>query len=390
MKKMAIFLTHPIQYLVPLFKTLDNKNFLFKVFYYNKFGVKKFYDNEFEHHIKWDIPLLSNYKYAFLKNFSPKPSTLFFGSVNLGIFFIIFSKKYSHSLIFGWNSLSNILVYLFSLIGRKKIVLLAETPIEHELIKRKKKLYLIRYYFLRFFFMGVSQFLYIGKSNYDFYRYYGISSNKLTYTPYSVDNERHINEFNINQNINRDKLLKNPQNNSITILFVGKLIKKKRPFDLLKAYHNIKLKYYGKKVSLIYVGNGNELLDLKNYCNKNKLEDVNFIGFVNQNELKKYYLLADLFVLPSGINETWGLVVNEAMCYNLPIITSNLVGCSRDLVHDNINGYVFKFGNINNLEDCIEKLIVDNKKLIQFGKNSKKIILNYSFEIFANNLINKL
>jgi glycosyltransferase involved in cell wall biosynthesis len=40
----------------------------------------------------------------------------------------------------------------------------------------------------------------------------------------------------------------------------------------------------------------------------------------------------DIFVLPSKLHETWGLVVNEAMNFGLPVIVSDKVGCGEDLV----------------------------------------------------------
>jgi len=57
-----------------------------------------------------------------------------------------------------------------------------------------------------------------------------------------------------------------------------------------------------------------------------------FVGFRNQSELGRYYALADGLVFPSRQGETWGLVVNEALQFGLPVLVSDHAGCARDLV----------------------------------------------------------
>ena len=50
--------------------------------------------------------------------------------------------------------------------------------------------------------------------------------------------------------------------------------------------------------------------------------------------------------------ETFGLVVNEAMCFGLPIITSDAVGCATDLVQDG-SGYIYPVGDVVRLGEYI-------------------------------------
>ncbi len=90
--------------------------------------------------------------------------------------------------------------------------------------------------------------------------------------------------------------------------------------------------------------------------------------------------MADIFVLPSGVGETWGLVVNEAMCFSLPVITSDLVGCASDLVKSNENGYTFSVGDIDKLSEYLKELINNSKKRELFGKKSLEIVKNHSYE----------
>jgi glycosyltransferase involved in cell wall biosynthesis len=84
-------------------------------------------------------------------------------------------------------------------------------------------------------------------------------------------------------------------------------------------------------------------------------------------------------VLPSGAGETWGLVVNEAMCFNLPVIISDIVGCSTDIVKNGVNGFTYKSGSVEELSGCIKKL-VENKSLVKdMGYESGRIIAGWDY-----------
>jgi len=111
-----------------------------------------------------------------------------------------------------------------------------------------------------------------------------------------------------------------------------------------------------------------------------RLKDIYFPGFKNQTELPRYYTMADIFVLPSGIKETWGLVVNEAMCFKLPIIVSDLVGCGADLVKEGGNGYIFPVGDTGELSKYLTDLIGNPEKRERFGDKSFEVIENYNYE----------
>ena len=103
------------------------------------------------------------------------------------------------------------------------------------------------------------------------------------------------------------------------------------------------------------------------------------VGFKNQLEISKYYAMSDIIVLPSD-GETWGLVVNEAMNFRLPVIASDLVGCGSDLVKHGENGYIFKTGNIEELAKYLEELIMDKGKRKIFSEKSFEIVKNYNYD----------
>ncbi len=382
MKKLAIITSHTIQYQTPLFKKIAaSGDVQLKVYLCWDFGMKESYDAQFRRKISWDIPLLDGFNWELLKNISPAPSSSYWwGEINPGIIGALKKGRYDGLLIYGWNFATNWLAFITAIICDIPFFIHGENPLRQELEKSPEKIFLKKK-ILGWLFHKASGIFYIGEENKKFYKFYGVPEEKLFFVPYAVDNER-LTEEAKRLRPKRDKLkaeLGIPKEN-ITTLFVGKLMAKKRPMDLLKAYKILNTKYKIQNTSLVFVGDGELRKELETYVKENNVQNVYFAGFKNQTELPNYYSLADIFVLPSGAGETWGLVVNEAMCFNLPVIISDVVGCGPDLVEQGKNGYIFPLGDVGKLAQYLEDLIKDDKKRSSFGKKSFEIIQEYSHE----------
>ncbi|MBI2632840.1 MAG: glycosyltransferase family 4 protein [Parcubacteria group bacterium] len=376
-KKLAIFISHPVQYQAPLYQQLAEENDIdLTVYFYSRHGIEESYDQEFNKKFKWDIPLLEGYHYEFLTNQSPAPGFHFFGFINLNIFKKIYKNKFDAVMVNTWSYASDWFVLFATLFTKTPIFLRTENPLNQELFKSKWKIILKKIIFGKLLFPRISAFLYIGEENRKFYLYYGVPESKLFFAPYAVDNDRLISKsqkLESQKNQLQKKLGIAP--GKVVILFVGKFIEKKRPLDLLAAYHLMSC----DNKALVLVGEGRLRNEIENFIAMNNLENVYLIGFKNQTELSHYYALADILVLSSGMNETWGLVVNEAMCFGLPIIASNMVGCGTNLVKHNENGYIFPLGNIKMFSEYLDDLTKNSEKRKKFGKKSFEIIQKYSY-----------
>ena len=170
------------------------------------------------------------------------------------------------------------------------------------------------------------------------------------------------------------------------ILFSGKLIDEKNPMILLEAYMESSKKI---ESALVFVGDGYLRNRMEKYIKANNLKNVFIMGFRNQTELPNFYSLADIFVLPSD-SEPWGLVVNEAMCFGLPVIISDQVGAGSDLVKSDENGYVFSAGDINALTNCLTDFVQNETKRKKFGLCSKEKIKTWSYKEGIKGLIEAL
>jgi len=164
------------------------------------------------------------------------------------------------------------------------------------------------------------------------------------------------------------------------ILFTGRLVEEKNLFSLIDAISYIK-NNNDFKFKCLLVGGGKLEKELEQYVKSLEMQDlIQFVAFKEFNKLTMFYTAADVFVLPSS-REVWGLVVNEAMNFNLPVIVSNKVGCASDIIKHGINGYVYDINDNNLLAKYIVKAINNSE---EFGGNSSEFIRNIDFDQICN------
>jgi 1,2-diacylglycerol 3-alpha-glucosyltransferase len=168
-------------------------------------------------------------------------------------------------------------------------------------------------------------------------------------------------------------------------LYVGRLSPEKNLRFLMKAYARYRGKLGEKSWSLVIVGSGPQLDDLRAAAKEIGLTHIIWPGFQQIDTLPIYYGLASCFILPS-ISEPWGLVVNEAMASGLPVLVSNRCGCVPELVQEGINGYGFDPQNMDKLVDLMINATTNQRDLKEMGLESRKKIEMYSPEAWAKSL----
>lgn len=139
-----------------------------------------------------------------------------------------------------------------------------------------------------------------------------------------------------------EKIIKNFSGN---FLYVGRLSAEKNLFLLLEVFKEL------PQYNLSIAGTGVLLEELKRVAGDN----VKFVGHISNEKIDKLYLTSDALILPS-IKEPWGLVVEEALYYGLPVIVSSNVGCSQNLVLDKINGLIFDSASKQALKQAVLEL----------------------------------
>jgi len=384
-KKLAIVTTHPIQYYAPLFQMLQ-KEIDIRVFYtWGEDSVQKF-DPGFGKIIEWDIPLLNGYPYEFMVNTAKKPgSDHFWGIVNPTLIPAIKAYMPHAILVLGWAYQSHFQVMRFFK-GRIPVwfrgdsTILDHTQGFYGFLKNS-----IRKVVLKYVYSYTDILFYVGKTNFNYLQWIGISASKLHFTPHAIDNHRFA-SVNPEKVAALRKSLEIPDD-AIIILYAGKLEQKKNPLLVIEAFKKVAI----SRQYLIIVGNGN----LKEKVNtaiqqSNKMNQIKFLGFQNQLMMPVIYQLADLFVLPSsGPQETWGLAVNEAMAASCSIWVTEKVGCAADLVQEGVNGKILPAGNSALWENAILDA-TDKESLQQQGLQSKRIIENFTYQHIVSKMVGQL
>lgn len=381
--KLAILTSHPIQYHSPMFKKLaENPQIDLTVYFCLDRGFKgEIYDKDFGAKFKWDIPLLDGFNYKFLKNYSFWPQSNFFGQINLGIIHELSVNNYDAVFVFGWNSLTNWLVFLSKLFHQVPIILRGESNLN---VKNSWLKNLIKSFVLKSLFRGVDAFLYSYSLNKDFLMFYGASEEKLFFYPCAVDNERFLNE--------KKDLIKNRlafrkkmgfDSKTKIILYTGKLMNIKRPIDLLKAYEILikNYKFKSESLSLVLVGDGHLRFELEKYVKECNLENVVFAGFKNQSEMSGYYAIADIFAMPSELDIS-PKSLNEAMLFGLPIVVSSGIGTAVDFIGEKKDkcGFIYDVGDVNAFAGYLKALMEDSSLRKKMGETAFEIVQEWSFE----------
>jgi len=175
------------------------------------------------------------------------------------------------------------------------------------------------------------------------------------------------------------------RSNEFVILSVGRHVYRKGFDFIIKALKNIKNKVPNFNFKYYLIGEGPETYNLKFLTNKYGLEkNIEFLGFLEENERNKYYKSADIFIMtsrkvvPTDI-EGFGIVYLEANFFSLPVIAAKTGGVP-EAVEKN-SSLLIEPENVEELEEKI-LILYNNKELREkMSKNAhKRIINNYSWD----------
>lgn len=373
MKKLAIVITHPIQYYAPWFKLLASRGHVqLKVFYTWSQAAETVKDRTFGREIKWDIPLLDGYDYEFIENVSKKPGSHHFFGIDCPEL-IDTLKVYAPNaiLFFGWNFKSH-LKAMRHFKGKVPVWFRGDSTLLDEHGGYKTKL---RRLVLKKVYSYVDRAFYVGQANKAYFLAHGLKEKQLILAPHAVNNAHFYDTAqNYDQQAEQWKKELGLKNDIITVVFAGKFETKKQPELLVEAVIEAN-KRRAVTIALILIGNGplEEQLNLK----VEPYDFITMLPFQNQSRMPLVYRMASIFCLPSkGPGETWGLAINEAMASSRPVIVTDKVGGEQDLLIDGHNGYRFDHSNRNALVDILVGLDKDNLNVM--GQNARVHIENFT------------
>lgn len=183
-----------------------------------------------------------------------------------------------------------------------------------------------------------------------------------------------------------EKNTRNDINNSdiiSDIIFVGQLIHRKGVDVLLNAFKELS---FNIKNNIKIIGTGEDkdkMIDLTK--NLGLTERVSFIGSVSSNKVQEVISHSSILVLPSRY-DGWGVVVNEAILNNVPVVVSDQCG-AKELVEQLDVGLVFKNEDSKDLSEKLLKILTNQELWLKYKDNCKNNSHKISPESASNYLI---
>ena len=364
-------------YQAPLFRALsDDERIDLKVYFCTDEGVSgKDVKSAYGADKTWiaEHEILTGYNFKFLRNYSPNGSYLksLVGLANFGVWNEIRRERPDLVVVTSWMNPTWWLAFFACLRFNIPMFFMTDANFYAEESKNSWRLWLKRRLLGNLIFPNAAGFLYAGTANRKLYEHYGVPAEKLFPFAYSWGYGVFLEES--QQLISQKAALREEYglpNDAVVMLYCGRLSSEKGIMELLEAYQMVS----HPKKSLVIVGDGQLRERMTAFAEYHRIDSIHFMGFKRRDEIGKLYALADFLVLPSR-KETWGIVINEALCFALPVIVSDQVGAAVDLVTSEENGLVFPAGDVTALADRIFRMIdLTSEERRKMGDESKKRI----------------
>jgi len=170
----------------------------------------------------------------------------------------------------------------------------------------------------------------------------------------------------------------------VNILFVGRVEPRKGVMYLARAYARIKPKY--PQTRLIIVGRGPEIGDVRRFVHDRRLADVFFAGRVEDADKASFYKTADIYVAPSTGQESFGIVLLEAMAAGVPIVASDIHGFKR-VVERNVQGILVEPRNPRALAAALYALARDPDLRHDMGEAGRSRAPEFSWDRVSERIV---
>lgn len=359
--KLAILVTHPVQYFAPVFRELAQQpNLQIKVFFGCNHGVIPREDPNFGVVFKWDCQPTAGFEHEFISTSSLKDLRGIQG-IKLATKAVAAINRYKPDavLIFAYSPTFITVSTLLLGLARHKLMLRADTTDEalsRSYIKDK-----IRQLFLSFYYHQFTHFFPIGTDSINHYLRMGVDKSRMTLAHYAIDTEffqKQVDFWLPQRETLRAKAGIREEDH--VLIYCGKMFSVKNPLIIPDALEKLS-SVEKEKTWFFAVGDGELREEFEERVKLQLGERAIFVGFKNQSELGEYYAMADTLILPSQNGETWGLVVNEALQFGLRVIASDKVGCAKELITNIKHGWIFSCNDTLQLANIISQAIVQSK-----------------------------
>lgn len=285
----------------------------------------------------WNYDKITNFKAIFLSEGDIKERR-----VDWSIFKYLKKNKYDDIVVTNYSYFTEMAAIIYLKLFRISYYMETDGGIirEENFLKRLYK---------RFLVSGAKGYFSPSESSDEYLKFYGAKEDRIHRYPFTSLKKEDILENAVTKeekNLLRDKLLIKEK---YMILGVGQFIYRKG-WDILIEATKMMNSDYG-----IYIVGGTVGENYKKLADETNVA-IHFFNFMGKEELAEYYKAADLFVLPTR-EDIWGLVINEALAYSLPVVTTTNCVAGIELIRNNENGRLVNSENSGELANCIMDLV---------------------------------
>ncbi len=356
--RLAIVVSHPVQYAVPLYRRLALRGDLeLKVFFTWHDGREAILDRGFARPVAWDIPLTDGYEFELVPNVSSDAGThRFRGLRNPDLLKRVVSWRPDVVQITGWAWSSHL--QLLWALHRCRVATLFfgdSHLLDGEAASPRQWL---KAALLRRVYTWPTGILVAGSANRAYFERFGVPPEKLHPCRHAIDVGRFAApQADVDQEAARWRAELQIDRGRKVLLYAGKFEPKKRPVELMRVVAGLR----DPSIVLVLVGGGALQAEIDALAAAQPSR-FRVLPFQNQSRMPIVYRLGDVFVLPSSHAESWGLAVNEALACGTPVIVSDRVGCAADVV-DSGCGRIFAWNDWSQFAGCVEAVFGDVGRL---------------------------
>lgn len=173
-----------------------------------------------------------------------------------------------------------------------------------------------------------------------------------------------------------------PARQGVTILFVGRLEKRKGFATLFEAYAQLKSKNQPVRLQVVGPIDNRTRQFYQRMARSRGVTDIEFTGYISPRQLPAYYQNADIFCAPAVAAESFGIVLLEAMAAGIPVVASDIAGY-RTVIAAGQEGVLVPPGQPDALARAIQNLVEQPQQRNEMGLRGRQKAKNYSWDVIV-------
>jgi glycosyltransferase involved in cell wall biosynthesis len=284
-------------------------------------------------------------------------------------------ERFDVLVIGGWSLMATQLAIVWAQLHRVPYLLISENHFRED---RPRWISALKQVVLPRIVRPASGYLVTGTLAREHQLHYGARADEITIFPNTIDvalYSRRADQLRARHDELRHAL--GVADGAVVITQVSRFVPFKGPDEAIEAVARAR-SLTEQPLHLVLVGSGPMRDELENRARDLDLS-ATFTGWRSGDRLLEAYAATDVFALFSR-REPWGIVVNEAAAFGLPLVLTEGVGAAADLLFPGDNGELVRSGDVDGQARAIAKLAADAELRRRYGQHSREVVASWGYE----------